>query len=393
MMQKILRKIFRSRRGNAQFIFAGLGFLIGLLLMLTSIQLYIQVQNFLTTKSKYAEYIILSKKINMGNTILLSRATFRESEIEDLEKQDFVEQVGRFTSNQYQVVAKSTGTVPFFTELFFESVPDNLVDTHPKNWGWDEDAEFLPVILSQDMLNLYNFGFALGKGLPQLSPGMMGLVKIKVQVIGPQGRRTLDAKVVGFSERIPSILVPESFMHWANKNIGTNEATPPSRLIIKVNNPSNPALAEYLRKKNFQINEDRLNASKAGSVIQIAMSIIGFIGLFFILLAFVVFSMNFRVMLAEARHEIRLLIQLGYTPRHITRFLIIHFSTFIAILLFLTSILLYFAVSRIQQFLLDSGLNITTGIHPSVWLIALLFTGLTLLINLFSVFRSIKKYA
>lgn len=392
-MQTILRKIFRSRRGNAQFIFAGLGFLIGLLLMLVSLQLYIQVQSFLKSKSKYAEYIILSKKINMGNTLLLSRATFKESEIRDLEKQPFIDQVGRFTSNQYQVVAKSTGTIPLFTELFFEAVPDNLVDVKPNNWQWDEDSEFLPVILSQDMLNLYNFGYALGKGLPQLSPDMMGMVSINVHVIGPQGRRTFKAKVAGFSERIPSILVPESFMDWANKNIGTNEEVPPSRLIIKVNNPSDPALAKYLKKKKFQINEDRLNASKAGSVIQLAMSIIGLIGLFFIILAFVVFSMNFRVMLAEARQEIRLLIQLGYTSRHITRFLMLHFSTFILILLFLTSILLYLAVSTIQQFLLDNGLNIAKGIHPLVWLIALIFTGLTLLMNLFSVFRSIKKYA
>ena len=392
-MQKILRKIFRSRRGNAQFLFAGFGFLIGLLLMLISVQLYIQVQNFLKTKSKYSEYLILSKKINMSNTFLLSRATFRERDIKSLEKQPFIDQVGRFTSNQYQVVAKSRGAVPFFTELFFESVPDNMVDVKPSNWTWEEDSDFLPVILSQDMLNLYNFGYALGKGLPQLSPGMMGMVNINVHIIGPQGRRTFKAKVVGFSERIPSILVPENFMDWANANIGANEKNPPSRLIIKVNNPSDPALAEYLKKKNYQINEDRLNASKAGSVIQIAMSIIGLIGLFFIVLAFVVFSMNFRVMLAEARQEISLLIQLGYTPKHITRFLIVHFSTFILILLFVTSILLYFAVARIQEFLLDNGLNIATGIHPAVWLIAVLFTGLTLLMNLFSVFRSIKKYA
>lgn len=392
-MQKILRKIFQSRRGNGQFLFAGLGFLVGLLLMLVSIQLYIQVQSFLRARGSYSEYLILSKKISLGNTLFLSRATFRESEIKDLEAQPFTETVGRFISNQYQVVAKSTGTVPFFTELFFESIPDDLLDVKPDAWGWKEDSDFLPVILSQDMLNLYNFGYALGKGLPQLSPGMMSVVNIKVQVIGIQGRRTFDAKVVGFSERIPSVLVPESFMLWANKNIGSSEEVPPSRIMLKVNNPADPAVAEYLNKKNFQINEDRLNASRAGSVIQIAMTIIGFIGLFFILLAFVVFSMNFRVMLAEAKQEISLLIQLGYTPHHITRFLIIHFSTFMAILLLITSVLLYYAVSYIEKFLLDNGISITTGIHPLVWLIAGIFAGLTLIINLFSVFRLIKKYA
>lgn len=391
-MHRILRKIFQSRQNNQQTLFAGLGLLLGLILLLWSLQIYFQISSLLQSKDKYTEYLVLSKQVNLNNTLFLSRPTFSEKEIQRIKNQEFVADVGAFISNQYEVLAFAQNNLPFRTELFFESVPDQFLDIQPQEWHWEEGADFVPIILSRDMLNLYNFGYALAKGLPQLPPASVMGFPAKARVRGPKGQQILDARIVGFTERISSVLVPQSFMLWANKNIGENKTVNPSRVIVKVNNTTDPRLAKFLDNQKYQINQDRLKASRAGAIVQIIMSVIGGVGLIFMALSFVVFSQNFRVIIAEAKEEIRLLTQLGYPIRVLARFLVGYFAIFLAIISILAALLLYFAVTYSQAFLQDQGLEVYNGVSLQVILIGLLFVGLILMVNILSVIRLLKKH-
>ncbi|EAY30266.1 ABC transporter permease family protein [Microscilla marina] len=392
-MNKILNKIFRSRQSLGQFLFAGLGFLLGLLMLLLSVQLYIQVNKVLNPKNTYPEYLIVSKQVGLGNMLTMARASFRKKDLRSLKRQPFVEDIGEFKSNQYKVIAFAKGKIPFYSELFFESVPDQMIGEIPEGWGWKEGQKLIPVIISKNFLDLYNFGYALGNGFPQISKSTIGLLKVSIRIEGPQGKASFKGRVVGFSERIPSMIVPESFMDWANKNIGRNEEVNPSRLILKVKNPADPAIANYFEKKRIQINKDRLNASKAGGVIKIVMSVISILGAFFIALSFVIFMMSFRVVLAESKNEIKLLIQLGYTAQMIGKNLIYFFIAFVCGLSVLTFGLVYYGIQLTQRFMIDSGLEVTPGIEPITILVGLAFTGLTIGINILVVMRLLSKQA
>lgn len=390
---KILQKIFSAKRSTGQIFLAGMGLLLGMLLLLFSLQLYIQINRLLNPENSNPEYLVLSKKINWNNTLLMTKAEFKETEVEDLKSQEFVTELGEFTANQFQVAAFLTGRVNFSSELFFESVPNQFLDIQPSDWDWTEKSDFLPIILSQDMLNLYNFGFALSKGFPQISASSIGLITIKVRIIGPQGQRIMNARIVGFTERISSILVPQSFMEWANKNVGEDTKANPSRVIIKVKNPSNPKVAEYLEAENYQINQDRLNASRAASVVQVIMSVVGLVGLLFIGLSFVIFTMNFRVILAEAKNEIQLLLQLGYTSAMISSYLLRYFARLIIGISLLSCILLYVSHYFTSQFLSDKGLEVSSNIEPVVWVVAFALVLLMFGLNVSFLRNILRKYA
>lgn len=391
-MHNILRKIFRKRTGRSQVIIAGFGFVVGLLLLLVSTQFYLQITRLLNPKNNFPEYIVLSKEVGWMNTVLMSKVNFTEEDIEELKKQDFVESLGKFTSNQFEIFAYFDSEVPFTSELFFEAVPDKFLDKKPSNWTWKEGDDFIPIILSQDMLNLYNFAYAPGKGLPQIPRSAASLVSVKLAVKGEQGRQNFNAKIVGFTDRIPSVIVPNSFMEWANRKIGENKLVNPSRLIVKVNNPSNPKVLEFFKKKNYQINEDRLRASKAGGVIQVVMGVIGIVGLFFISLSLIIFMMNFRVIITEAKQEIRLLLQLGYTHKTISRFLMSYFLVFIVLLSIITFTTSWLSINYTQNIFIERGLNIEKGIDLTIILLGLGFVGVVILSNYLAVIRLLKKY-
>ena len=68
--------------------------------------------------------------------------------------------------------------------------------------------------------------------------------------------------IVGFSNRLNTILVPESFMVWANKNFAPEAEAQPSRLIIEVGNPADASIAKYFQQKGYETEDGKLDAGK-----------------------------------------------------------------------------------------------------------------------------------
>lgn len=399
MKRKILKKIFRTRKGTLQILLGSLGLTFGLLMIMISFQIYLHVDAILSERNQQSDYLIISKKIGLENTLTMSRATFSKNEIQDLKRQSFIDKISPFISNQFAiwVVAKQeterTTAFQLKTELFFEAVEDSVMDVLPEEWHWQPGDSLIPIILSQDILDLYNFGYALSKGLPQITPELSRLLKFKLTAYGPQGRAVFSGKVVGFSQRIPSILVPQSFLSWANKNIGENIETETSRLMIKVNNPSDPELEKYLNQKNLQVNQDRLQASKAGGIIKVVMAVISTIGILFIVLALIVFVSNFKLIIAESQPDIILLFQLGYTVNtlrnYIGRFILFIFLSITV----LVSTTFYLVSLQVKDFLTQNGLVVQQTSQSTVWVVMFLFLMVIFLVNIASLSRTLSRYA
>ena len=390
-MNKLLTKILWGKQSKWQFAIAGTGFLLGLLILLVSLQLYLDVKGMLEAKARSsADFLVVNKDISLANTFGLSSSTFSEAEIDSLRRQPFVKRLGIFTSSQFQAMAEGNQVIPFYTQIFFESVPDAFLDDIPSGWRWNESSKAVPIIVSQDFLNLYNFGFAPSQGLPQLSRATVQMVPLSLTISGPQVRQKFGARIAGFSDRISSVLVPESFMRWANQNIGPGRAVPPSRLIMQVNDASDPAIADYLGQHSYQTNNDKLKASQAGRGVQVVMSLVGVVGIFFIGLSFIIFTSNFRVIIAEAKEEISLLIQLGYRVGTIARHMLVYFALFLAAVLALVFAFLHLSVSHAQAFVQAQGIELGEGISVVVVLTGIALILACLAVNTWSVRQLLK---
>jgi tetrahydromethanopterin S-methyltransferase subunit G len=382
----LLQKILWQGKSKWQVLGAAIGAFIGLLLMLTAVQLYFDLQKLLEGEANPNDrYVQVNKKVNVFNTFGV-KSTFSEEEIEEIKSQDFVQKIGTFTPNQFKANATSK-MMGFYTELFFESVPDAFLDVKEPKFRWTKGQKELPVILSRDYLALYNFGFAPSQGLPQFTPNTIKKVTIDINVSGNGLRQTFEGRVVGFSDRINSILVPPNFMEWANNAFGKGKSAESSRLILQVENPMAAELDNFIKEKGYEVSSGRLIGGQFGILLNILVGAIATIGFLLLLLSVLIFILNFQLIISRASEEISLLLQLGYKTKQIsqvlTRNVVILYGVVIAAVL----VVLFASRFFLSGWMETQGFQISTNLSPLTYILIIVFSGAFLLVN----FRNIEK--
>lgn len=198
--------------------------------------------------------------------------------------------------------------------MFFESVPDAFVDVSLDKWHFDEGTQTIPIIIPRNYLNLYNFGFAQSRNLPKLSEGVMGLIQMDINMRGNGRVEQYKGNIVGFSNRLNTILVPQSFMEWANQNFAPEREAQPSRLIVEVKNPTDTAITDYFQQKNYETEGDNLDAGKTTYFLRLITGIVSGVGLFISILSFYILMLSVFLLLQKNTAKLENLLLIGYSP-------------------------------------------------------------------------------
>jgi hypothetical protein len=109
---------------------------------------------------------------------------------------------------------------------------------------------------------MYNFGFAQSHSLPKISDGLVGMIDFNIFIHGNGHQDRYKGKVIGFSNRLNTILVPQKFMDWSNNYYAPNSKSDPTRLLVEVTNPADEHITKYLDKKGYEVETDKLDAEK-----------------------------------------------------------------------------------------------------------------------------------
>ena len=267
--------------------------------------------------------IVVAKRISSLRTLTRKPPTFTQQDIDDIAQQPFVKRVDPFVSSQFQVEAslgvESMGAT-FSTEMFFEAVPDACIDIDRSLWVDPLDSDTLPIILPKNYLNLYNFGYAGARGMPTFSEGIVSKMPIHLTLYGATEEWQKWGKVVGFSKRLNTILVPLSFMQRANRTLTGTLEPPPSRLIITVNNPADERIATFLTDNNYETETADDNTSRTAGMLRWVILAVLTIGLCITALAFYVLLLSIFLLLQKHTDKIDTLLLAGYPLSNITRF-------------------------------------------------------------------------
>lgn len=385
----LLKKLIHAAAGRKRFVMAMIGLTIAMLLILSAVQIQANYNELLHSKSNQdsiANFLVVNKTLNDQT---LGATTLADEEIADLKKQRFVESVGLLTPSRFKAsIQSASDRFPFYTDIAFESVPSDFIDVSSKDWNWEPGSSFVPIIAPNMFLDFYNFQFSFSQNLPQLTQGVVKMIVFRINVYGPGGMETFNGRVVGFSDRISSLLVPEAFMRLGNERAGAAKDAKPSRVIIRTKDPGNPQLVQYLREKNLATDSDKTRFSRYRQVVNIVVKISWVTGAVMLLFALLIFTLFIQLTIASCKDEIMLLITLGASPRQLRRFLMRQFFpvnlVIVAIALGLIGGLQYFVHGVLQQ----QHIYVNKLLSPYTVGAAALVLAIIWLVNRFS----IRKY-
>jgi len=393
---KLVWKLLRENISKPQLIGFFFANLVGLTIVLLAIQFYFDISPVFNDKDTLfkKDYFTVTKQVGLLSSLSTKSGGFASGEIEDLQKQDFVRNVGVFTPSQFKVFAginaQSAG-IGFNTQMFFESVPDNFIDVKSDEWRFSPSDNTIPIILPKNYLDLYNFGFAEANSMPKISEGVIGMVTLDISLIGKNRQfREMKGRIVGFSNRINTILVPESFMSWANQTFGGGDNSNPSRLIIEIENIADPNLSNYFKEKGYEIAGDNTTASKMSFFLTMIVTIVASIGVIICVLSFFILTLSIYLLLEKNMSKLRTLRLIGYSKSYVVRPYEILVLCLNFVILLISLIVVFVVRGKYSEAISKIYTSNETGFSVYTVLVGVAVFILLFLLNIFIIRKKVK---
>lgn len=365
--------------------------LIGMAVILAGVQIYSDIKPMLTGEKSLIgnEYMIVTRPVER---VGIGAPTFSAEDIADLEDQDFVVNLGLFAASQFEV----DGSIMFngrrlSTMMFFEAVPDSFIDVTSKDWHFEAGDKSIPIILPRNYLNLYNFGFSQTQKLPQITEDMIKRVELGIRLSGNGHRDDYVGRVVGFSDRLNTILVPMDFITWANSYYAEAKADRPTRLILEVANPGAPEVTNYLAKHGYAAEDKPAESSKALFLLKVCVAVIVGIGAIFSLLSMIILTLSIYLLLQKNITKLENLVLIGHKPSRVAMpynlmTLILNLS-----ILVISLAVVYIAQGKYIGYLSDIAGHSLSATPTAAVIVGILLTLVIVAFNFLIIYRKIRE--
>lgn len=299
--------------------------LVGLVIVMVAIQFYNDIGRALTGRGDSdvqlvsPRNIVISKPVGLLDTFGSSSTDFSDEEIEEIRSQSWCGDVSAFQASDFEVYASiNMGGRHMATALFFESVPDRLVDGRIEGFEFDSLHPEIPIVLSKDYLTLYNFGFAASGRMPMISESVISSVPLTVSLSGKRGSAVLPARIVGFSSWLNTIAVPQEFMDWAHRHFGSDGVKAPSRLIVTVADPTDASVRGFFEERDYQISGPDDDLGRTSYLLKLVTTSIAAVGGIITLLALFILVLSLFLLIQKNGRAIAGLLLLGYRPSQVS---------------------------------------------------------------------------
>lgn len=325
---KLLIKILRHNVNVWQIISFVLANLVGGAIVLLGIQAYRDADRFLAADGAVLGdgQLVITKPVSGMSAItsmLGIEPRFTSAEIDSLSLLPSVSRVGAFTPARCQVRGQiAVGQLNLVTDMFLESVPDDFIDVPLSDgklqWSASVTDRVVPIIIPRSYLNLYNYGYAATRGLPQLSEGIVTNFPLRLILSGLGGEHVYEARILGFSNKLNTILAPQNFIDEVNSTMQIVQQKQPSRLIVKTRagRDDSQQLLQYVESRGYVVEGDS-DALKMQTLVHgILMALIG-VGALVSLLAFYLLVVSILLLIEKNRERLSTLAFLGYPVRRI----------------------------------------------------------------------------
>lgn len=360
----MLRKLLFQHQDKRQLIIAVVGAFMGMTFLITSIHYLIKVNDF----GKGADIlgpntVIVQKKVSSFNTLNIAKPDFSLGEIEQMKKEPFIVDVKPVESNNFNITIETADpAVPRFRgDIFIQTVDPNFLDVKSKEFRWKQGDTLVPILMPRDLLVMMNM-FMGSKGMPQISDELAKDIHFKFCMKNDTMKEYISCQIIGFTNDVPSVLVPQSFMNWANNRFAPDAEQKITQIMIS-GKENEFGLVEqmlkdrHLESKNAQVAIGRLK-STVGTLILVVLGI----SIIAVFLSGLVLIQYLQLLLSKNLYEVRTLMRLGHHPNSLVKNFFVYFSKVFGIIGILSLVSFIGFKLFLDSLLKDGGLYIDTSL-------------------------------
>lgn len=385
----MLDKLLYKNQDTKQLIIAIIGAFMGITFLITSIHYLIKVNEFGKGSDILGpNTIIVQKKVSNSSSLNLTKTDFSEREIEKIKSEPFIQDVKPVISNNFDVSFETADPmVPRFrTDVFIQTVDPKFLDVKSNKWHWKEGDEFVPIIMPRDFLVMLNT-FMSASGIPQISDDLAKDIKFKFTLKDDVNKEWVDARIIGFTNEVSSILVPESFMEYGNAKYTAGAEKKITQIMISGKESEFGLVEGLLKKRGLESKNSQMIVGRLKSVIGTLFIVVLGISIIAVFVSGLVLIQYMQLLMSRNAYEVRTLLRIGFHPKIIIKSFFWYFVKIFGIVSFLG-----LAIFFIFKFFLDDMFE-TGGLfidkQPSLIAFgALLFTYLIFTITSY---RTAKK--
>ncbi len=387
---KPVKPLLQSGSGalSRWFSFIGLG--LGVFLLLCAIQMFVNIQQLLkgkTIRKNGFDYIAVTKKVTNENMGQNEKTLFSKADIEELKSKPFVDDVAPLVATNFRLEFSGGTVLPFKTDMFLESIRSDFIDTVPPDFDWHEGQNTIPIIVSSDFLEVFN-AFAPAYGYPKISRETASGIPVLITCYGTDEKSEIfNGKIIAFTDRINSTLVPLSFIDWANLKFSGKKVEQYSRIYLKTKDANNTQLLNFLDQKNYEINKDKTRFGRVKQILQGIFTGLGIFGLMIVVLALMLFSFYLQLVIAKSKENLQLLLAIGYSPKWLGRKIVRQLIPVYFLIIFIALLATQFAQWSFYHFIMSDRPELSVAINGIIFLTAIVLLFISVFIN----YRLVKK--
>ena len=368
-----MRQLFFKYQNKKQLTLALVGTFLGLFFLFTSLHFLHKIYSYGENSEMLSKNtIVIQKKVTSGPLLGLNNPEFSDEQIDEVRSMEFVESCDPIRSNTFDVVLSiDDPLIPAFnSNIYVQSVHEDYLDVKTDHWDWDEGSKTLPIIMPRDFLMMMN-NFLSASNIPQLSDDLVLDLKIDLN-IGPRNyRETIHARIVGFTNELSSILVPEYFLNWANQKYGEKEKEVISQLVVKSKDGQFGLLENYLEENEFESKKSQLLIAKLKSTLGVLLTIISAISLLAVFLSMLVLIQYLQLIMTKNDYEIRTLLRLGHSPNQLIKVFLRYFMSLFSVVAVLSLLLFIPAKYYLQQIFISNGISLDSSLSIYLFLLVI----------------------
>lgn len=332
----MLNKLLFRNQDIKQLVIAMIGAFFGITFLVTSIHYLIKVNEFGEGNDVLGpNTIVVQKQVSDANLLGMAKTDFGQDAMEEIRNLPFVEMAKPVISRSlYFQTDDNTLPFKFGTDVFVQTVDAEFLDMNSEKWEWREGDKHVPIVLPRQFLVMLNT-YAASKGIPQVSEDIAKKIRFKLSLHSSDGKTKEDheAYISGFTSTVPSILVPEGFMTYANEKFSPDEEQKITQLMISSKDGKFGQLEEYMSEHGLESAKSQMDIGRLKSMVGTLFLVVIGISVIAVFVSCLVLIQYMQLLITRNIYEVRTLMRIGYHPKRLVRKFFKYFSIIFAIVI------------------------------------------------------------